>query len=236
MVKAPVTGDPALQDEILEELASASQYRRWICDLARPWLGTSPIEVGSGSGDHAAEWAAPGVLLTATEADPPRVARLRQRFSGHPQVRVRELVLPITDRQNHSAAVAINVLEHVEDDLAAVRSMASLVGSGGHVVLFVPAFESAMSRFDRQVGHYRRYRRRALERLLGRAGMEPGPVHYVNAPGLFAWFILMRLGGSQPRDGLALRTFDRIVPVLRWAESRVEPPFGQSLFAVGRRP
>ena len=61
--------------------------------------------------------------------------------------------------------------------------------------------------------------------------------HYVNAPGLAAWFVGMRLLRMTPHDGPTVRLWDRIVvPAARAVESRVRPPFGQSVFAVGRVP
>jgi SAM-dependent methyltransferase len=236
LVIRPVSGDRLLQDDVLECLLTAEHYRSWICDLARPWLGADPLEVGSGTGAHATQWAAEGLQVTITEAEPSRVAALNRHFESRPDISVRQLTLPTDGLGDHSAVVAINVLEHIEDDLSALRSMLSFVRPGGKVVLFVPAFQFAMSRFDRQVGHFRRYRRRGLERLLWQAGLVPDVVHYVNAPGLLAWFLMMRVARSHPRDGVALRAFDRCVPLLQRLESWRRPPFGQSLFAVGTVP
>ena len=226
--------DDRVQHGVLETLSSAVNYRRWVCDLAEPWLGEDPLEVGSGIGDHAAEWARPGRKITVSETDPDLLTALRVRFADDPGVAVRELTLPPTTPGGHSAVVALNVLEHVADDLAALRGMRDLVRPGGHVVLFVPAFPLAMSRFDREVGHHRRYRRGSLARLLVTAGLEVRRLHHVNAPGLIAWLLLMRLGRGRPSEGPALAAFERLVPVLRRVEARVPPPFGQSLFAVGR--
>jgi hypothetical protein len=60
-------------------------------------------------------------------------------------------------------------------------------------------------------------------------------IHYVNAPGLVAWTVGMRLLRMSPRDGIVLRSWDRaVVPAARRIETRWHPPFGQSLLAVGR--
>jgi hypothetical protein len=45
-----VTGDSRLQSDVLEDLSDAHRYRRWLADLARPYLGEHPIEIGSGTG------------------------------------------------------------------------------------------------------------------------------------------------------------------------------------------
>jgi SAM-dependent methyltransferase len=231
-----VTGDAALQDRVLEDLAEAVNYRHWLAHLVLAWLGDDPIEVGSGSGDYAADWAERGVAITATEAEPGRVDALRQRFAGHPLVTVEHLAVPVTEGADHSAVAALNVLEHIPDHVEALRGMARLVRPGGHVVLIVPAFPIAMSRFDVEIGHQRRYRRAGLASVAERAGLEVVRLHHVNALGLVGWILAVRLLGRRPGKGPLLRAYERLVPLLERLESRWHPPFGQSLLLVARKP
>lgn len=233
-----VEGDTTLQSDVLEDLVEAHHYRRWLVGLAVPHLGDDPLEVGSGLGHYAAEWAAAGVpRWTASEADPARLQDLRSRFAGHPVVRVRELAVPVSETAEHSAVVAYNVLEHIPDDVEALRGFARLLRPGGRVVLVVPAFPSAMSSFDLAIGHQRRYRRRTLRAAVEQAGLQVEVLHHVNSVGLLAWYLHMRLMGGRPRAGFTLQVFDRgFVPVLRRLEARVPPPFGASLFLVARTP
>jgi SAM-dependent methyltransferase len=233
--QGPVAGDTALQSFTLESLASAVNYHRWVEDLASPHLGEDPLEVGSGLGDYAAAWVGRGQLrVTVSDADPGRLAHLRSRFPDGGPVAVRELDLTSGETGSYSAVVAINVLEHIEDDVAALRTMADRLRPGGKIVIFVPAFPFAMSRFDRAVGHFRRYRKRTLAKAFTDAGLDVEQVRYVNAPGLFAWFVGMRLLRMTPQDGASVRLWDRfVIPVARSVEARRQPPFGQSVFGVG---
>ncbi len=173
-----------------------------------------------------------------TELDPGRLQGLRDRFGSDPRVEVAEVDVcdpGLRVPEPYSALVAYNVLEHIVDDVAALRAAHRLCAPGGHVVVFVPAFPFAMSRFDRQVGHVRRYTRAGLAGAFAAAGLRPLHARYVNAPGLVAWFVGMRLLGMTPGDGPLLQAWDRgVVPLARAVEARREPPFGQSVFAVGR--
>src|SRR5215218_1906751 len=82
-------GDSALQSQTLESVASAVNYHAWLTDLARPHLGDHPLELGSGLGDYARTWLHGGLAeITVTEADPDRLAVLRDRFAGDHRVHV----------------------------------------------------------------------------------------------------------------------------------------------------
>jgi SAM-dependent methyltransferase len=235
---APPLGDPALQTQTLESLTTAVNYHRWLTDLARPHLGDHPIELGSGLGDYAEAWLARGVPeITVTEIDEGRLAILRQRFQGRPEVHVRCIDVFAPTPARHSAFVAFNVFEHIPDDVAALRAAHLLVRPGGAVVIFVPAFELAMSRFDRKVGHVRRYTRRSLGQSMSAAGLVVDDIRYVDLPGLAAWIVGMRLLRMTPEDSPLMRLWDRVVvPVARLIESHVRAPFGKSLIAVAHVP
>ena len=225
-----------LQHSVLEALEGAKNYNAWIASLVAPYLGSDPIEIGSGTGTYASLWLEKGLSrLTVSETDPVMVQRLHMRFAGEARVSVRELDLLDAPAAQHSSVVALNVLEHIEDDIAALKAAARLVRSGGAVVMFVPAFPFAMSRFDREIGHYRRYTASSIHRTLAEAGLRPEEVRYVNAPGLVAWTIGMRLLRMSPREGVVLRIWDRaVVPAARRFEARFHVPFGQSLLAIAR--
>jgi hypothetical protein len=233
-----VLGDSTLQSQTLEEVGSAVNYHRWLCDLARPHLGDHPVELGSGLGDYARTWLDDGVpRMTLCERDPARHAGLLERFAGDRGATVVDFDVYDPPAGEHSAFVAFNVLEHLDDHVRALRAAHRLVVPGGAVIMFVPAFEFAMSEFDRAVGHVRRYRKSTLRAAYEAAGLTVETLHYVNAPGLAAWFVGMRLLRMTPGEGPLLKVWDgAVVPVARAVERRVRPPFGQSVFAVGRVP
>jgi SAM-dependent methyltransferase len=233
-----VSGDSELQSASLESLSSATRYHTWLTDLARPHLGENPLEIGSGLGDYAEKWLAGGVpRMTVSERDPSRLGVLQGKFAADVRVRVTDIDVFNPPNADHSSMVAMNVLEHIDDHVGALRSAHQLLRPGGAVVMFVPAFEFAMSDFDRAIGHFRRYTTSSLRAAYEDAGLEIEVLHYVNAPGLLAWFLGMRLMKMTPRYGPTVRLWDRlVVPAARSLESRVRPPFGQSVFAVGRVP
>ncbi|MEP7180523.1 MAG: methyltransferase [Pseudonocardiales bacterium] len=231
-------GDSVLQSGTLETLASAVNYNNWLISLATPHLGDSPFELGSGLGDYAQAWLDGGVpRITTSEVDPSRLAHLRNRFADDPRVSVASFDILSPPQGEHSALVAFNVLEHIPDHVGALRGARTLLRPGGLTIVFVPAFEFAMSGFDREIGHVRRYTVATMRSAIVQAGLEVVDARYVNLPGLPAWFVGMRLLRMSPSAGPLLSVWDkRVVPLARKWESKHRVPFGQSVFAIGRVP
>ena len=218
----------------LDNLDAATNYADWIVSLMAPYLGGRILEVGAGHGTFTSLLARYGPV-TATELSERAVAVLRERFAGQEGV----TVVPVDELTDagFDTAVMVNVLEHIDDDVGALRSLRDDLCPGGHLLIYSPAFNALYSDFDAAVGHYRRYTKPSLGRVLDDAGLEAVDIRYVNAVGARAWYLVATRLGRRPTEGWSTQLFDRgAVPVVRRLERRVRPPFGQSLLAVARRP
>jgi hypothetical protein len=236
--RGELRGDQREQEEVLEGLAEAVNHRRWFADIARPFLGDHPIEIGSGLGDYALEWAGDVSRFTCTEAEPGRLVALKDRMAAEAgNVDVRELHLPSEETAGHTGLVSYNVLEHIEDHVGALRSMANLVRPGAALVLIVPAFPIAMGKVDIATGHVRRYTKKTMAAALTEAGLQIEQLYYANMLGFFGYFVSAKLLGMAPRPGPLITAYDSVVlPFTRWTERHIRAPFGQSVVAVARRP
>ncbi len=231
-----IRGSRQIQCEVLVALAECRNHRKWFAGFAEPYLGDCPIEIGSGLGDYARQWIPLVSSFTATDADPALLLELRKEMKTYPHVSVRQLTLPSDERAEHSCLIAYNVLEHIDDHVGALRSMARLVRRGGHVVLVCPAFPFAMSPVDIATGHVRRYTKRSMRAALASAGLEEVTVRYANSVGLLCYFTFTSLLKKTPAEGGTMTFYDRVVvPVVRFGERIIaRPPFGQSVLAITR--
>jgi SAM-dependent methyltransferase len=231
-------GDRQTQHDVLEALAECANHRRWFAAFARPYLGEHPIEIGSGFGDYAKQWIPLVDKFTATEADPALLPGLQAEMAAFSNVEVSLVMLPTQDRGDHSSLIAYNVLEHIEDHVGALESMARLVRPDGYVILVCPAFPFAMSPVDIATGHVRRYTRRSMSMALTAAGLEIVDVRYANSLGLICYYAFTSVLKRQPKIGGTISFYDRLlVPSIRILERIVgRPPFGQSVVAIARVP
>lgn len=216
----------------------ARRYRAYQLSLIGPHLRGSVLEVGSGLGDVSA-MLTQARRLVVSDTDPACLEALRTRFAGDPRVEVLEVDLDdpeVTLGEQVESVLAMNVLEHIEDDVAALRALARLLTPTGAVVLWVPAYAALYGDFDRMVGHHRRYTPASLRATVEAAGLVPEVIRPVNLLGGIAWWVAVRRGRAGSASERLVRAYDRfVVPLTRTLERHWRPPFGQSLLCVARR-
>jgi SAM-dependent methyltransferase len=237
IVEAPPAG--SAQGKILERLAEAENYNGWLFDRSRHHLGRRVLDVGAGLGTFC-ETALPGrELVVALEPDPAFAAALRGRFAREGRVQVvtgkAEELTPDALPGPFDSIICFNVLEHISDDVAAVRGFREHLAPGGKLLLLVPAHPLLYGRVDRALGHERRYRKGPLRLLLEKSGFAVEFVRHVNPVGALGWLVSTRILARADISRGPLRLYDRLVPLLRRLD-RIEFPFGLSLWAVARRP
>lgn len=219
----------------LNRMATADRYNAWLLERALPYLGRRVLDAGAGIGTFTAQ-VAKGHDVVAVEPDPGSAHLLRQRFASSPAVTVVEADARDLDAEALGAfdsVLCFNVLEHVADDVAALRRFRDLLRPGGVALVLVPAHPVLYGDIDRTVGHERRYTKGGVSRVLRSAGFTVEKLHHVNPVGTLGWFLAGRVLHRTEVPAGPLRLYDLVVPVIRWLD-RVQLPFGLSLWAVAR--
>jgi len=152
--------------------------RRLAADAER---GSLALDIGAAGGGNTEVLRDLGLHAVAVEYGEDGAAIARGR--GLPVLRGDAEALPIKDSVA-STAVAFDLLEHVRDDVTAVREMARVLRPGGQLLVAVPADPRLWSAHDEAVGHVRRYTRDSLGSVL-----EQPPLHVETVR---SWNVLLR--------------------------------------------
>jgi SAM-dependent methyltransferase len=225
--------------ETLEIMASAPRYNAWQYEVIAPYIGRRVLEVGSGIGNISRHLvAAEHELVVLTDTDAWYREQLRAGYGSDPTVAIDSLTLP----DDHApvafaphrldTVVALNVVEHIPDDVGALRTMGRMVGTGGRVVVLVPALRWLFGSLDEELQHQRRYSRRTLRAAVEAAGLRVEALLWFNFAGTFGWWWNAKVRRATRIPVSQLRRFDAIVPVLRM-ERYLPLPYAQSLIVVG---
>jgi SAM-dependent methyltransferase len=199
----------------------------------------SVAEVGAGIGTFSERILGGGAdRLVLVEPDPACAAVLDERFAGDERVAVAREQLPAAPSLKAGGldlVVCQNVLEHIEDDRAAVAAMSAALAPGGELALLVPANPRLFGALDEAYGHYRRYTPEGLRELVQDAGLEVIAIHPFNALGIAGWWWKNRRPDARiGRRSLAL--YEALVRLWRPLERLLRPRWGLSLVVRARRP
>jgi SAM-dependent methyltransferase len=157
------------------------ERRHLLARLVRDLVPGVALDVGAAGGGNTRVLRRLGWRAVAVEYGAEGAGVARER--GLPTLRADATALPVADG-TVDLVVAFDVLEHIEDDEAAVAHVFRALRPGGHYLVAVPCDPRLWSAHDEAVGHVRRYTRAGLERLLSGAGFEVGPLR--------SWNVLLR--------------------------------------------
>ena len=231
--------------EALQRMRALDAYYRWTFDLLRRYMGRRVLDAGAGIGNFTALAAEVADHVTAAELSPANLAVLRERFAGSAVVDVAQFDLdgdlsPLAAR-NFDTIVCLDVLEHIEDDIAAMRRLRQLVRPGGHLLVKVPACPWLYGSLDVASDHYRRYTPRELRDKAAIAGWEPLRAWYMNVAGVLPYFLKSRVLKrpstlSRSFKPWQLKAIAAATPALRLLDRLTGPLVGQSALLVARNP
>lgn len=143
----------------------AAVLRRFPADARLPFA-----DVGGGNGFVAAMVRSLGYRVVLVEPGPGGIAHGRER--GLDEL-VQASIVDLDVAPGSLGAIGLfDVLEHIEDDAAALRSMHRMLADGGKVYATVPAHRWLWSNADDQAGHFRRYTRTQLASRFSRCGFD----------------------------------------------------------------
>ncbi|MFN3388837.1 MAG: class I SAM-dependent methyltransferase [Allosphingosinicella sp.] len=196
------------------------------------------LEIGCGTG-HNLEMLRAFGRVDGIEIDGAARAVAARRL-GHAILDAPLPALPGVPERAYDLVAILDVLEHVEEDVAALRSIARRLKPGGRILITVPAFPWMWSAHDEVNHHKRRYTRAALRKAVAEAGLKIEMLSWFNSL-LFPLAAAARLAGRvtgkkdsddalPPRPVNAL--FEALFGLERYALGRVPLPPGVSLVAI----
>jgi SAM-dependent methyltransferase len=231
---------PANDDRVAIQtlMDDASNYNRWIADQARAHVGRRVLDAGCGAGNLSVMLLDRDLVVGVDVWDEFKEI-VGRRFAHNTNFQIHRfdlcdpaMVEALRDYQLDSAMLS-NVLEHIEDDGAALRNVASVLPPESPIFLLVPAFMAIYGAHDKEDHHFRRYTKRSLAKMMASLPITIERQYYMNLPGFFAWYVLGRVM-RKPLGQTEVSLYDKLVPLIRAVEARVRPPFGQSLVALLR--
>lgn len=241
---AQTTGNLQYGTDTLEVISAADNFNHWMYQTIRPYCKGNILEVGSGIGNISRFFVEDGAEITLSDFDSSYFPRLTERFGNHSNMKgIHQIDLSVKDVEKQYPALAghfdtvfaLNVVEHIEDHQQAIKNTYAFLRKGGFVIILVPAFQFLFNGFDEQLGHYRRYNEKILNRLMESAGFEVVHSRYFNFIGTLGWFASGSVLRKKMIPGGQMKLYNALVPVWKMIDVIMRPFIGLSVIGVGKK-
>ena len=196
------------------------------------------LEIGCGTGHNLPMLQQFGEV-DAIEIDPAARAIASERL-GKPAGDAPLPTLPGVDRASYDMVAVLDVIEHIGDDVAALRAMKACLKPGGKILIAVPAHQWMWSAHDVVNHHHRRYSKASLRKAIDAAGLEPRKFGYFNSL-LFPLAAAARLAGrmtgrddsdDSPPPKPVNKLFELVFRAERHMVGRLPMPIGLSILTL----
>lgn len=204
----------------LEVIGKAEQFNQWLYDAIKPFLSGKILEIGSGLGNISKFIIADNFSITLSDYNEDYCYYLKKKYQFSPNVAdiLKIDLLHHSFKQEYTALknsfdtiFLLNVIEHIEDDGKALENLSFLLKKNGNLILLAPAFNWLYCKFDRELGHYRRYTRNSMKKLLSSYHFNISYCRYFNAAGIAGWFIFGKLLNRKLIEEKEMSLFNRLV-------------------------
>lgn len=221
------------------EMASIDEVHWWyrarraiVADMITQYVrlpkDANIVEIGCGTGSNLPTLARFG-NLTAIEPDSDARAFAATRSKANVLEGRLPADLPI-DAASQDLAVMLDVLEHVDDDVAALKAVAAKLKPGARFLLTVPAVPSLWSPHDEEHHHKRRYTKASLSKAMEAAGLKIEVISYFNT------LLFPLIAGIRwTKNLIGSKTVDTGMPSL-WLNSLLERIFAAERALIGKFP
>lgn len=150
--------------------AYAHSKYRIILDRVNDSAPLSILNAGCGAGDLSFLLVQHGHKVHGIDPSPEHIALASEHAFDPRCTFVCSTIEDFEPVELYDCVIATDVLEHIEDDKAAANKLLAMVRPGGLLIIAVPALPILFGRHDEQLGHYRRYTKSGLWRLLNESG------------------------------------------------------------------
>jgi phospholipid N-methyltransferase len=227
---------------------SAQGLTEFEYELFRNFLGKKVLEVGAGWGrltEIVQKKHQPTEFL-AIEPSPDFFAKLQRRVTSTPNVTLQNCevgdLLP-TFSGHFDSVFSVHVMEHVENDRKFVEDSIALLNANGRLIVLVPALQMLYSNLDRNIGHFRRYDKKMIKKLLSGLDVKIEKLFYSNFFGVFASLCFLKFGKleyqSEQKRGkfvFLFKIYNRFfIPTVSFLERFIPVPVGLNLTVVARK-
>ena len=139
----------------LENFDKAKVWRFYIYLEIKKYIKKSVLEVGAGIGSFTSNYMHLSKNITLTELDQNNFESIKEKFADKKFSIYKKKTVEL--KKKYNTIMYLNVLEHIKKDIKEIEISISKLKKNGYLIILVPAHSKLYSKFDKAIGHHKRY-------------------------------------------------------------------------------
>ncbi|WP_333599022.1 class I SAM-dependent methyltransferase [Flavobacterium sp.] len=223
----------------LSVIEKADKFNGWMYHTIAPYCSGRILEIGSGIGNISQFFIAHKQEIVLSDLRDNYIEILKNKFPN--EVVKIDLVDPDFDvkygpfLETFDTVFALNVVEHIKDDVQAIANCKKLLKKGGTLIILVPAYQGLYNTFDTELEHFRRYTKSTLEPIIIKNDLKVSQQFYFNLIGILGWYFSGNILKKKTIPEGQMGLFNLLVPIFKLADKLTFNKIGLSVINVSKK-
>lgn len=197
--------------------------------------GSKILEVGCGTGGFSRLLLRRQYDVTVSDRDD-TIVKVAMKNIGMSGIKIIKLDIEKESKGKYDFILAFDVLEHIKNDISAIKNIFNMLKPGGFFIFTVPAIQLLYSKHDSVLKHYRRYNLGDLKQKLSTQGFTNLNIRYWNMVGVISAVINKILDRVHNEDFISSnKIFNNLLYHWLLFESKLPLPFGLTLMGSAQK-
>ena len=214
----------------LEYFDKAYNFRNYQFELVKKFIKGTVAEVGPGNGTFLKYYLPLANKIDLFEPSKNFLINLNKIKDSKINIINKNFEI---NKNCYDTILYLDVLEHIENDKREVQIAFESLKKGGTLVINVPAFQHLYSKFDKDIGHFRRYSKKTLRSLTNNIGFSRTKLIYFDSIGYLlsigSKFITKDYFNNFDKK---IKVWDSLIPFSKFIDFLMLNRFGKSLIMV----
>ena len=224
--------------EILTVIEKANKFNKWMYETIKPHCKGRILEIGCGIGNISEYFINDNLDIVLSDLRDNYIEIVKNKFTNE------VIKIDLVDEEfdvkyasligSFDTVFALNVVEHIKDDVLAIKNCKKLLKQNGHLIILVPAYQALYNNFDTELEHFRRYTQNSLKKIINENQLTIQKTFYFNVIGILGWFISGSVLKKKSIPEGQMGLFNTLVPIFKLADTLTFKKIGLSVicFAV----
>ena len=214
---------------------NAKNYREYQIDIIKKELKGTVVEIGPGNGSLCEKYNTYCDNVVLFEPSKNLFKNLETKFQSNEKIKINNSEFSSSNKK-FDCFLLMDVIEHIENPQTLIKSLYDSLNENGKILINVPAFQHLYSKFDKDVGHFKRYNKNDFKKLLYKKNYSEVKMIYFDSIGYFLSLISKVVGGNyKNKFDQKIMFWNYLIPLSKVFDKLIFHLFGKSLLLVVKK-